>query len=157
MQSDVDATFSMQFTDTDSIVSKTNALRIASTHGRTALVRLLINAGVDPSSQKNVALRVAATAGHIDVVRLLLRDERVDPTAMHNWALQVAITKGHAAIVKLLLSDPRVKPTNPMLQGAMTYAQMGGFHDVLDVLSSNPHTRTFKMGLSWVCEAVNSF
>ncbi len=46
--------------------------------GDTNLVQLLISDGVDPSASNNWAIKAASFHGHSEVVKLLLNDSRVD-------------------------------------------------------------------------------
>jgi len=48
------------------------ALRNASFHGLTEVVKLLLAAGADVHAEKEAALRYASSYGHIEVVKLLL-------------------------------------------------------------------------------------
>eukprot|EP00439_Symbiodinium_sp_Y106_P049072 s1373_g6.t1 len=77
------------------------ALTLAARHGRTEMVRLLVDEG---SNFKEAGLLAAATAGHTEVVRLLLdADACEDDIALTRRALQDAVFFGHAEVVLLLV------------------------------------------------------
>ena len=127
------------------LISSPNVRRFSSIHfaadnGHADIVKMLIDAGADPSSEDDLALRVACTAGHTDVVRLLLSNTEVDPMALNNWALQTAITHGHAEVTALLLADPGVIPTH-VLRTAMHKALQDKYFEVLVVCYADLRVR----------------
>jgi hypothetical protein len=103
------------------------AIKAASTHGYTEIVKLLLaDPRVDPSANNNSPIKAASTHGYTEIVKLLLADPRVDPSANNNSAIRKASANGYTEIVKLLLADPRVDPSaaeNYALQKASTYGR----------------------------------
>ncbi|KPP71675.1 KN motif and ankyrin repeat domain-containing protein 4-like, partial [Scleropages formosus] len=84
------------------------ALMLAASHGRTAMVHLLLDCGANPNVQDHsgsTALMCACEHGHGDIVRLLLDHPDCDPgltDAEGRSALSVATTAAHLEIVDLL-------------------------------------------------------
>jgi ankyrin repeat protein len=94
----------------DPSTADNHALIIASIHGHTEIVRLLLDLplerGVDPSARDNMALRCASENGRTKIVRLLLDlplERGVNPATNDNYALRKAGYYGHTEIVRLLL------------------------------------------------------
>ncbi|MDF2576958.1 MAG: hypothetical protein K0S74_442 [Chlamydiales bacterium] len=89
-----------------------------------AIIKLLLEDGVDPSIQNNQPIRTAASSGSLEIFNLLLVDKRVDPSDQDNIAIQDAATAGpndyiesqerddsYLAIVQMLVKDSRVDPS----------------------------------------------
>ncbi|KAJ3207349.1 hypothetical protein HDU67_007529, partial [Dinochytrium kinnereticum] len=85
------------------------ALQNAASNGHAECVRILLDAGVDPSTCEDFALQAAAANGHLGVVQLLLSDQRVRPNACDNYPLKWACANGHLGIVKRLLETGAVE------------------------------------------------
>ncbi|KAJ3187613.1 hypothetical protein HK101_009302 [Irineochytrium annulatum] len=86
-------------------------LRVAASHGRTPVVRLLLSrhpcsdsaySGPDPWTWQD-ALRRACQHGHVEAASALLDTGRVDPTGSFDAALRSAVKYGHSDCVALLL------------------------------------------------------
>jgi Ankyrin repeats (3 copies)/Ankyrin repeat len=82
--------------------TKTEALMIAATGGRTDVVALLLKNGVSVHANGDGALFRAALGGHTDTVQLLI-DQGADVNASDGLALQWAAMGGHTKTVTLLL------------------------------------------------------
>jgi len=85
-------------------------LGMAAQEGDVAVVDLMIQAGVDPSTKGNWAIRYASESGHLPVVNRLLQDKRLDTSACAD-AFRDASTQGHMSIVNRLLQDERMDPS----------------------------------------------
>jgi ankyrin repeat protein len=81
-----------------------DALRSASSHGRTLTVQLLLDRGADAAADDGccAALIWASGSGHRDTVQLLL-DRGADVHSGGDQALCLASSSGHTATVELLL------------------------------------------------------
>jgi ankyrin repeat protein len=81
----------------------------ASREGNSAVVRQLLAAGVDPTTDKNAAIRYASEYGFVEVVKALLEHKDkdgnlvVDPAAGDSYAIRLASENGHLEVVQLLL------------------------------------------------------
>ena len=73
---------------------KQSAFQEVVTKGDVVMVRLYIQAGVDPSAEDNQAIRMASMKGHLAVVDRLVQDLRVDPSTGDNQAIQIASEHG---------------------------------------------------------------
>lgn len=125
-----------------------NRLQIASEHGDTKIVELLLkNPRVDPSANDNLAIHVASQNGHSEVVELLLQDPRVDPAARDNFAIRVASQYGHYEVVKLLLQDPRVDPTAND-NNAVDMAIRNCYRETAKLLLTDPRVARHRRGES---------
>ena len=81
--------------------------------GHSEMVRLLLDAGADPTSTgpSGTARHTASASGHLDIVQLLLGQPGVDAKALVNQPapqfgstpLTLAAGKGHSAVVAALL------------------------------------------------------
>jgi ankyrin repeat protein len=88
-------------------------LWMAAVGGHEAVVKLLLEKGVDPNlkptsgySDGRTPLSIAAAVGHEKVVKLLLANDGVDLNSKDNNSrtpLSIAAANGHGAVVKLLL------------------------------------------------------
>ena len=96
------------------------ALMMASTNGRTEVVKLLLDKGAEVNLKNNygiTALFMASANGHTEIVKLLLdkgAEVNVKNTDDGVTALFMASANGHTGIVKLLLdkgADVNVKNT----------------------------------------------
>lgn len=76
-----------------------------------AIIELILNNGVDPSSNYNEAIEVACQNGSTELVRLLLQDDRVDPGVDGDYPIGIASENGYTETVRLLLQDDRVDPS----------------------------------------------
>ena len=76
----------------------TNACR----YGHVEVVKLLLEAGVDPTSNNNKAIKYACGNGHVEVVKLLLK-AGVNPSVSDDYPLRIACENGHLEVVKVLL------------------------------------------------------
>lgn len=98
--------------------------RIASYHGRSEIVKLLLSLPrINPTTENDMPLRHASKHGHTEVVKLLLQDGRANPDASNNYAIRKASQEGHTEVVRLLLLDPRVNPAAKNSE-ALRYAVM---------------------------------
>ena len=85
------------------------AIRLASYHGHSEIVKLLLqDKRADPSDQNNQAIIWASAEGRTEIVEILLKDKRVDPSAYNNQAIRLASDGGHTEIVEMLSKDKRV-------------------------------------------------
>ncbi|KAJ7859885.1 ankyrin repeat-containing domain protein [Mycena leptocephala] len=84
-----------------------SALAEASGHGRTEIVRLLLEDATDMKStqQHDSALQAASSSGHISIVRLLLEKGANLNDAPGGPALQTASGSGQIEIVRVLLAS----------------------------------------------------
>ena len=85
----------------------------ASENGHFEVLRLLLEHGVDPTVGDNYAIKIASELGYIDVVRLLL-EHGADPTDHNNMSIRSASANGHTKVVRLLLNNDskyKVDPT----------------------------------------------
>lgn len=69
-----------------------NMLKRACFYGHTEIVKLLLEAGVDPQGKHNWPLRYASYQGYIDIVKLLL-SYGADPCYEHDCAIKDAKTR----------------------------------------------------------------
>ena len=90
-------------------------LMVGSYLGHEAVVKQLLERGVDPDSKDNkygqTPLSWAAENGHEEVVKLLLAKADIDPDSMDNYGrtpLSLAAWYGHEEAVKLLLAKADV-------------------------------------------------
>ena len=105
-------------------------LHIASTAGQMAIVKWLLEAGIDPNRQGGIAggnaLNEAAEEGHSDIVRYLLSVGAEMDVSEPQWnPLFAAIQTGSLDIVKLLLEhgiDATVRYTGEHMQDMDAYA-----------------------------------
>ncbi|KAJ7263920.1 ankyrin repeat-containing domain protein [Mycena rebaudengoi] len=107
-----------------------SALQVASGHGHTEIVRLLLGNAAEvnaKSGKRGTALQVACAEDHTDIVRLLLASG-TDRT------LEVASSKGHIEIVRILLEN-----------GADVNAQKHGYGSALEAASKNGHTEIVRL------------
>jgi hypothetical protein len=112
------------------------ACRLASSHGNTAILKLLLNDHrVDPSDQENYSLKSASQKGYTEIVNLLLNDHRVDPSSSDNFAVGVASILGHVEIVKALLKHDRLSLPNEFW--ALRYAFMKGHTVIVGLLCNH--------------------
>ena len=79
------------------------ALRAASANGHLQVVKVLLEAGANVTANDNLALRQASQNGRLKVVQVLLA-AGADVTADNNFALIHASAEGHAQVVQLLLN-----------------------------------------------------
>ncbi len=112
------------------------ALSLAAERGRTALVRVLLDAGADARKPEigGRALQIAAEKGHANVVALLM--EARAPLGFSAWdnelPLQAAAARGQRAIVDALLeagTDPDL--ADKAGQTALVKAAAGGHDEVV--------------------------
>lgn len=95
------------------------AMLWAARHGRTGLVRSLLQLSPEPqqSDRVNVAQRgpqallQATRRGHVDIVRLLAEDPRVDVAKYGMGAMAWAVLQNRTGIVRVLLDSERIDPT----------------------------------------------
>ena len=101
--------------------------------GHLAVVRRLLEAGVDPATQSQHAVRTAAVRGHADVLAELLQLPTVDPTVDGNMPVLSASSGGHADAVHVLICDSRVDPAAEHSLG-LRWAATHGFARVVALL-----------------------
>uniref|UniRef100_A0A3Q0S3I8 Uncharacterized protein n=1 Tax=Amphilophus citrinellus TaxID=61819 RepID=A0A3Q0S3I8_AMPCI len=91
------------------------ALMLAVSHGRVAMVKLLLSCGVDVNAQDHegsTALMCASEHGHTHIARLLLETGRCDTSLTDKngqTALSVAEGASHQDIVDLLKANPEAQ------------------------------------------------
>lgn len=92
-------------------------LQLAAMHGRSQIVKMLLDAGANPKLQSeagNQALHWAVSNGHIEVVRLLLETDapiNAYSDGFHANMLTLAIRNGHNDIYLMLIekgADPKI-------------------------------------------------
>jgi ankyrin repeat protein len=71
-------------------------------HGKTAVVRAILDRGADVHAYNDGAFRLASQNGHTATVAILL-DRCADVHALNDRALRLASQRGHFATVALLL------------------------------------------------------
>ena len=116
-----------------------NAVSLATQHGHTEIVRLLLEDGrADPSANDNNAIKHACCEGHIEIVRLLLQDPRVNPDVNYYGVttITLAIENGHVDVVRLLLEDGRADPSSQ-------------FNLAIRNASEKGHTEIVQLLLQW--------
>jgi len=84
------------------------SLRVASKMGMLQSVKMLLNAGCDPSSNNNEAIIWAAENGYDEIVLLLIRQYNTDPSDQDNKAYILASKYKHLRVLEVLLADTRV-------------------------------------------------
>lgn len=106
-------------------------------NGHTEIVKILLNAGVDPSTHENHMILSTTAYGHIDILEMILKDTRVDPSVNDNDGILNAViqfqggkflsieemiygkkaknydieSKKFFSMVEMLLKDGRTDPT----------------------------------------------
>uniref|UniRef100_A0A3Q1EZI1 KN motif and ankyrin repeat domains 4 n=2 Tax=Acanthochromis polyacanthus TaxID=80966 RepID=A0A3Q1EZI1_9TELE len=96
------------------------ALMLAVSHGRVAMVKLLLSCGANVNAQDregSTALMCASEHGHTNIVRLLLETGRCDTSLVDKngqTALSVAEGASHQDIVDLLKAPAEAKASEPM-------------------------------------------
>ena len=117
----------------DPSVDNNLAVRLASSHGHTKIVEILVlDQRVDPSDHENYSLKSASQGGFKEIVEILLKDARVDPSASDNFTIGVASILGHVEIVQVLLKHDRLQLPNEFW--ALRYAFMKGNMVIVDLL-----------------------
>jgi len=121
-------------------------LHVASSHGKTWIVKLLIGLGADINARGGTAggtpIHRAASDGHIDVVRFLLScGAELDVSEPERNPLFGAIHWGHVDIVKLLIEngiDARVKYTGTRMKNmdALAFARERGQTKIAEFLET---------------------
>jgi ankyrin repeat protein len=84
--------------------------------GKTEIVRIGLERGVDPAADDNLALRFASKNGYTEIVRLLIElplDRGVDPAIYNNLSIRMASHNGHTEVVRILLDLPAERGVNP--------------------------------------------
>ncbi len=118
-------------------------LMVGSYFGHEAVVKQLLERGVDPDSKDNkygqTPLSWAAGNGHEEVVKLLLAKADVDPDAKDNdgqTPLSWAAENGHQEVVKLLLAKADVDPDSKDNNGQtpLSWAAETGQEEVVKLL-----------------------
>nr|XP_020458377.1 KN motif and ankyrin repeat domain-containing protein 4 [Monopterus albus]XP_020458378.1 KN motif and ankyrin repeat domain-containing protein 4 [Monopterus albus]XP_020458379.1 KN motif and ankyrin repeat domain-containing protein 4 [Monopterus albus]XP_020458381.1 KN motif and ankyrin repeat domain-containing protein 4 [Monopterus albus] len=95
------------------------ALMLAVSHGRIAMVKLLLSCGADVNAQDregSTALMCASEHGHTHIARLLLETGRCDTSLTDKngqTALSVAEGASHKDIVDLLKAHTETRPSEP--------------------------------------------
>ncbi|XP_054459019.1 KN motif and ankyrin repeat domain-containing protein 3 [Anoplopoma fimbria] len=96
------------------------ALMLAVSHGRVAMVKLLLSCGTDVNAQDregSTALMCASEHGHINIVRMLLETGRCDISLVDKngqSALSVAEGASHQEIVDLLKANAATQASKPL-------------------------------------------
>jgi ankyrin repeat protein len=99
-------------------------LHVAATHGQLAVVKWLVEAGIDINNHSGIAggtaLNEAALEGHLNVVRYLLENgAELDVSESERNPLFSAVNGGHLEIVRFLLEhgmDARVGYSGPAVK-----------------------------------------
>ncbi|KAM6939254.1 uncharacterized protein kank4 [Lycodopsis pacificus] len=95
------------------------ALMLAVSHGRVAMVKLLLSCGTDVNAQDregSSALMCASEHGHVNIVRMLLETGRCDTSLMDKdgqTALSVAEGASHQEIIDLLKAHAETRASEP--------------------------------------------
>jgi ankyrin repeat protein len=90
------------------------AIEVAAQNANAAVMRALVDAGVDVTNQKaRSALGDAATQGSLEIVRMLV-EKGADPSA----AINVAVARRQPAIVEYLESKGATEDVDPLLVAA---------------------------------------
>jgi ankyrin repeat protein len=107
----------------------------ASENGHFEVLRLLLEHGVDPTVGDNYAIKIASELGYIDVVRLLL-EHGADPTDHNNMSIRSASANGHTKVVRLLLNNDSKYKVDPKAKDnqAIRWASRGGHTEVVRLL-----------------------
>jgi len=88
----------------------------ACANGYTGAIRQFIDCGVDLSANNNKALQLAIEHGRTKIVRLLLElplEYGIDPSVANLHSLPTAVEWGFTTIVRLLLEQPLERGINP--------------------------------------------
>jgi ankyrin repeat protein len=85
-------------------MNTSHALRTASKHGYTEMVKLLIENNADIHDKNDSSLSLASINGHLEIVKILIQNN-ADVLAKNNYALRWASRNGHAEIVRLLIEN----------------------------------------------------
>jgi uncharacterized protein len=121
---------------------KSSCLEIASQNGATAIVRILVEAGVDINEKGYVghtAFRIASRNGHTDIVKYLAGKGAEIDTKGDDEAtpLESAAGKGHLEIVQFLVeSGAKVNHQDKDRDTPLGEAAKAGFVDVVKYLLS---------------------
>jgi ankyrin repeat protein len=125
------------------------ALHLASSCGRTDIVRILVQRGADLDAEDargRTALHLSSRGGHVDVVRLLLEVEEsrllldeevnIDVQDATEWTpLHLASRRGHVDVVRLLLDwSADVTAKDGAGRTALHHASIAGHVDVVRIL-----------------------
>ncbi|KAK9519609.1 hypothetical protein VZT92_022326 [Zoarces viviparus] len=95
------------------------ALMLAVSHGRVAMVKLLLSCGTDVNAQDregSSALMCASEHGHVNIVRMLLETGRCDTSLVDKdgqTALSVAEGASHQEIIDLLKAHAEARASEP--------------------------------------------
>jgi ankyrin repeat protein len=115
------------------------AIYLAAEHGNIAVLKLLLDNGVDIKRRNddgNTILTLAAGAGHEAVVRLLLeKGADIEQRTYGDTTLTLAAEAGHEAVVRLLLENGAdIKQRNYDGDTALTLAAEAGHEVVVGLL-----------------------
>ncbi|KAJ3199049.1 hypothetical protein HDU67_003147 [Dinochytrium kinnereticum] len=108
-------------------------IQSASIYGSLAILRHLLDLGVDPRQEDNYAIKLASEIGHANCVSLLLSTGLVDPSAEEGYALGMAAQNGHEDVVKLLLGSGTVRADEDE-DYALRYATANGHVEIVRML-----------------------
>ncbi|OAL75631.1 hypothetical protein A7D00_1230 [Trichophyton violaceum] len=149
------------------VTAESKALRDAASGGYTAIVKLLVKAGVSLEDRVgDEALYKASVYGHTWVVKFLLLEgvkaENVRDPAKHSTPLFNAVLGGYTNIVKLLLwkgASPNIHPSmtkNVAAETMLVHAIRSGFTEISKTLlrkGANVDPE-HNFGVSPLCEAI---
>lgn len=106
-----------------------NMFTNACADGSIEVVKLLLDAGFDPSRNSDCAIQFASYRGHTEVVKLLLNDGRVN---LSPYIVVDAVQSGCAEVVKLLL--PRVTLDTKDIRSLFWYSVNFGYRGMSMIL-----------------------
>jgi hypothetical protein len=109
------------------------AIRSASKHGNTEVIKFLIDEGATVTAVDNESLRLASANGHLEAVKLLLMNG-ADIHARRDQALRFASANGHLEVVKFLVANNA--NVSAVDNEALKLAAINGHLEVVKYLSS---------------------
>jgi len=101
--------------------------------GNAALIKKLIDIGIDPSAQDSMSFINAVQCNDYNLANLLLDDSRINPMAMNGAALKTICQYNHIKVFRCVIKDTRVrKHAKDFLLHAVDYSCLTILRELLE-------------------------